>query len=265
MTLNRTITGCLLALSLLPAARANDFARLDEAPPLTIDVAATHPVFDFDTDGCLPSAGISRTGAQNGGLKPTGSITGGCRASNFLDLSNTLHRHACIRSGANTYCGHFYALYFLKDQISVLGGGHRHDWEHAAIWTVNGVVTHGGYSAHGSLINAEASTLPFENGHLKIVYHKDGAGTHAMRFAKAGEVAENPYGQFVMPAITSWYTMHGDGVTNEQMRNKLNAFDYGSAIIPLKDSNFLTNLNTYKPASYPEFTQASVEASNPSP
>jgi len=66
-------------------------------------------------------------------------------------------------------------------------------------------------------------------------------------------------------ALRSAGTMHGDGVTNEQMRNKLNAFDYGSAIIPLKDSNFLTNLNTYKPASYPEFTQASVEASNPSP
>src|SRR5262249_51207954 len=68
MIATRAPAGCLLALSLLPAPRANDFARLDEAPPLTIDVAATHPVFDFDTDGCLPSAGVSRTGAQNGGL-----------------------------------------------------------------------------------------------------------------------------------------------------------------------------------------------------
>jgi len=265
MTLNRTMLGCLLAFSLAPAAYANDFPRLDEALPLTIDISSNDPVFDFDTDGCLPSAGISRSGQQNGGLKPTGSITGGCRASNFLDLSNTLHRHACVTSGPDTYCGHFYALYFLKDQVSVLGGGHRHDWEHAAIWTRNGVVTHGSYSAHGALITAAAAALPLENGHLKIVYHKDGVGTHAMRFAKPGEVAENSYGRFVTPTIVSWYTMRGDGVSNQQMRNDLNAFDYGSAIIPLKDSNFLTNLNTYRPAGYPEFTAASLTASNPFP
>src|SRR5262245_11938018 len=117
MNLNRALLRCLLVLSLAPAARANDFPRLDEALPLTIDISATYPVFDFDGDGCLPSAGVSRAGQQNGGLKPTGSITGGCRASHFLDLSNTLHRHACVTSGPDTYCGHFYALYFLKDQV----------------------------------------------------------------------------------------------------------------------------------------------------
>jgi hypothetical protein len=39
------------------------------------------------------------------------------------------------------------------------------------------------------------------------------------------------------------------------MRSKLNSFDYGSATIPLKDSTFLDNLNTFKPAGYPTFTQ----------
>lgn len=263
MALNRTCIGLLLALALANTANADNFAKLDQALPSKVSITANYPVFDFDTDGCLPSAGISRTGAQNGGLNPSGSITGGCRASNFLDTSNTLHRYACIISGADTYCGHFYALYFLKDQISSLGGGHRHDWEHAAIWTKNGVVTHGGYSAHGDLNNAEVSALPMQNGHMKIVYHKDGALTHAMRFASSGEIAENPYGTFVTPAIISWYELKGDGVSNEQMRTKLNAYDYGSATIPMKDSNFLTNLNKYKPATYPAFTQASIDASKP--
>ena len=72
-----------------------------------------------------------------------------------------------------------------------------------------------------------------------------------------------PRGSFVTPAIVSWYEVRGDGVTNEQMRNRLNAFDYGSATIPLRDNNFLTNLNAFRPAGYPEFTQASVEASKP--
>jgi hypothetical protein len=253
----------LLLLALAGAAHADNFPRLDEALPRTVDIRATYPVFDFDTDGCLPSAGVARNGSQNGGLAPSGSITGGCRSGNFLDLSNTLHRHACLKSGGDTYCGHFYALYFLKDQVTVLGGGHRHDWEHAAVWTRNGVVTHAAYSAHGKLYNVAAAQLPLQAGHVKIVYHKDGALTHAMRMAQADEAAENGYGQFVTPTVVSWYEVVGDGVTNEQMRNKLNAYDYGSATIPLRDSNFLTNLNTYRPSGYPEFTQASVEASKP--
>ncbi|MGM9484272.1 NPP1 family protein [Roseateles sp. NT4] len=261
--MKKTISALIPLLALAAAAHADNFPRLDEALPRTVDIRATYPVFDFDGDGCLPSAGVARDGRQNAGLNPSGSITGGCRANNFLDMSNTLHRHACLRSGADTYCGHFYALYFLKDQATIFGGGHRHDWEHAAVWTKNGVVTHAGYSAHGKLYNVAVAQLPMQYGHVKIVYHKDGVTTHAMRMAKVNEVAENGYGQFVTPTIVSWYEVYGDGVSNEQMRNKLNAYDYGSATIPLRDNNFLTNLNTFRPSGYPEFTQASIEASKP--
>ncbi|PLK50574.1 NPP1 family protein [Uliginosibacterium sp. TH139] len=255
------LSALLLTLAFTGNAHADLFGKLDQALPAKISITANHPVFDFDSDGCLPSAGISREGKQNGGLNPSGSLGGGCRATSFLDSSNTLHRYACIASGSDTYCGHFYALYFLKDQISTLGGGHRHDWEHAAVWTKNGVVTHAGYSAHGKLYNAEIGTLAQQSGHVKIVYHKDGVSTHALRFASSGEAAENSYGSFVAPQIISWYALKGDGVSNATMRANLNSFDYGSASIPLKDSNFLSNLNTYKPASYPSFTQASIDAS----
>jgi hypothetical protein len=256
-----SLIGASLLLATL-SAHADNFPRLEEAYPANVNISSLYPVFDFDSDGCLPSAGISRTGARNGGLNPTGSITGGCRSSTFLDTSNTVHRYACVVSGGSTYCGHFFALYFLKDQISSLGGGHRHDWEYAAVWTTNGVITHGGYSAHGDLINGAAADIPFENGHLKIVYHKDGVSTHAMRFASSGETAENPYGAFVTPTIISWYTMTGDGVDNATLRSDLDTYDYGSAVVPLKDSNFLDNLNTYKPSGYPTFTQASLDTSH---
>lgn len=252
----------LAGLLLAAAAQADDFPRLDQALPSGADVLSIAPVFDFDGDGCLPSAGISRSGQQNGGLNPSGSLTGGCRAGNFLSLSNTLHRYACIDSGANRYCGHFFALYFLKDQIiSGIQSGHRHDWEHVAIWTTNGVVTHGSYSAHGSLNTAPASTLDQQGGHLKFVYHKDGLLTHAMRFAKSGELAENGYGYFVTPDIISWYSLQGDGIGNQQLRQRLNSFDYGSATIPLKDSNFLENLNAARPQGYPAFTSQSLAIS----
>ncbi|MDJ0765495.1 MAG: NPP1 family protein [Myxococcota bacterium] len=129
---------------LIQPAQATDFPRLDQAIPGN-DVSKLAPVFDFDGDGCLPSAGISRGGEKNPGLKTSGDITGECRASRFLDTSNTLHRSSCTIKNGSRYCGHFYALYFEKDQ-TVLYGGHRHDWEHAAIWTKNGVITHGSVS-----------------------------------------------------------------------------------------------------------------------
>lgn len=127
----RSLSSVSLGLLLASAAMADDFYRLDTALPANVDIRTNYPVFDFDSDGCLHSAGISRLGQRNGGLNPSGSITGGCRPSSFLDTSNTLHRHACILNGGDVYGGHFYALYFLKDQGSALGWGHRHDWEHA--------------------------------------------------------------------------------------------------------------------------------------
>lgn len=258
ISLAAALTGCLLSVNTL----ASDFAKLDEALPSNGIINNLEPVFDYDGDGCLPSAGISRAGQKNAGLRTSGRITGDCRSGNFLLTSNTLHRYVCKTVSNDQYCGHFYSLYFEKDQVmNWFGGGHRHDWEHAAVWTKNGVVTHGSYSAHGNLYTKPAAELPFQDGHLKIVYHKDGGLTHAFRFAKTDEYAENPYGSFMTPTIISWYALEGDGVSNAEMRNKLNTYDYGSATIPMKDSNFLNNLNNNLPSGYPAFSSADVAAS----
>jgi len=255
---------CLSALAVVASSvNAAEFPRLDEALPANLTILGQEPVFDFDTDGCYPAAGISRSGEQNPGLKNSGALNGNCRDAGFLEISNTLHRYACIDSQGETYCGHFYSLYFEKDQV--MAGwdwfGHRHDWEHVAVWTKNGAITHGSYSAHGDLTTKPVNELPMQGDHIKFVYHKDAGLTHAMRFAKPNETAENHYNYWVTPAITSWYQLSGDGLDNQAMRNKLNSFDYGSATIPLKDSNFATNLNRSRPSGYPEFTQASIESS----
>ena len=239
-------------------------AALDVALPALEDISTTHPVFDFDQDGCLPSAGIGRDGQMNGGLKTSGSLGGDCRESDFLKTSNTLHRYACKMVGTDEFCGHSYALYFMKDQV-VAGAdafGHRHDWEHAMVWTKNGVMTHGAYSSHGDMFTKPTAELPVDAmGRLKIVYHKDGGLTHALRFAKPGEIAENPYGEFVLPPLTSWFTLTGDSLSNQQMRDKLNSYDYGSATIPSKDSNFVSTLNNNRPSGYPQYTQQDIEVS----
>ncbi len=253
----------LVCATLSTIVYASDFIGLNQALPNQIDAASIAPVFDFDSDSCLPAAGISRNGDRNGGLNPSGGLTGSCRSSNFLELSNTIHRYACTEVGGAIYCGHFYALYFEKDQIfNGIKSGHRHDWEYAVVWTINGEVTHGSYSAHGDLTTVAASQLEFENGHLKIVYHKEGVATHAMRFAKTAETAENPYGSFVTPPIISWYEFTGDGWNNLVMRTLLNNYDYGSANLPMRDSSFRNNLNKFKPSNYPEFSEANVIAAN---
>ncbi|WP_027708767.1 NPP1 family protein [Zooshikella ganghwensis] len=254
-----------ISVLLVTMTHADDFNKLDQAVPANNIINTQEPVFDFDTDGCLPAAGISRDGRKNPGLKNSGGLAEGCNDNNFLNTSNTLHRYACTSSSKDQFCGHFYALYFEKDQVAAWIDvfGHRHDWEHVAIWTTNGKITHASYSAHGKLYTKPASNVPFEGAHVKFVYHKDGISTHAMRFAKSNEIAENPYGQFVTPTIVSWYELVGDGIANREMRNKLNSFDYGKATIPLKDSNFRTRLNDNRPDGYPLFSEQDIEASNP--
>ena len=235
---------------------ANDFTALDQALPASYIINGTEPIFDFDGDGCLPSAGISRTGQQNSGLKTSGSLGGNCREIWFLNTSNTVHRYACKDTQSGQYCAHFYALYFKKDQVfPYFGGGHRYDWEYAAVWTKNGLVTHGSYSAHGDLFTKPVSELPIENGHLEIVYHKDGILTHALWFARWNEIAETAYNRFVTPTIFSWYEMRGDDIDNQGLRDKLNQYDYGSATLPIKYSRFLNNINRFKPKGYPIFTE----------
>ncbi|KAG9410061.1 hypothetical protein AC1031_018096 [Aphanomyces cochlioides] len=239
-----------------------DLPKLDQALPLNVDISAISPVIDTDTDCCLPSAAISRTGEQNEGLKPTGSMTGLCRNTAFLNYSNSYHRYACVTSGGSKYCGHFFAYYFLKDQLfPLVESGHRHDFEQVVVWTINGKVTHGTYSTHGDMVTAPESEIPKQDGHLKFVYHKDGVQTRCFRFAKHNEVAENPAGTFVLPTVASWYTMKGDGIDNAGLRNKLNSYDYGSAHNSIKDGDFLPNLNEGKPSTFPQFTQESVDNS----
>lgn len=260
----KQITWPIASVMMTAVVSAEEFPRLDEALPLYVNIQGQEPLFDFDTDGCYPASGISRNGKMNSGLKNSGALNGSCRDAGFLDISNTLHRYACIDSHGARYCGHFYALYFEKDQVSSGWDlfGHRHDWEHVAIWTKNGVITHASYSAHGQLNTKSATELSKEGSHIKFVYHKDGPSTHAFRFAKQGEVAENHYVRWVIPTITSWYQLSGDGISNQDMRTRLNTFDYGSAHVPLKDNNFQNNINSSKPIGFPDFTKESIDLSH---
>ena len=62
----------ILGIATNTAVQAEDFEALDAAVPRGGNTEMYAPAFDFDTDGCLPSAGISREGTQNSGLPAFG-------------------------------------------------------------------------------------------------------------------------------------------------------------------------------------------------
>lgn len=235
------------------------------APPPKLYQNATYnakkwaPRFDYDGDGCYPSVMIGINGKVNGGLKPTGAIDGECGDKSDLDNSNTYHRSMCrrIKRHGNRYCGHMYALYFEKDQtlrhnLFDIGrsSGHRHDVEYVVIWLKNGQLTHVSHSEHSDTKTRDKSQVPFADRnkrHVKIVYHKDGALTHAFRFAKRNEKAENPKGGWHLPTLVSWSRM------NKNLQDKFNKLNLGKATVVFNNSNFRRQLNNAKPEEYPSF------------
>lgn len=204
------VAGFTALLVVVPVtASAEDLVPLEEAIPANTDTVRFAPVFDFDGDGCLPSAAIGNNGLPNPGLGDE-SRTANCRTVNFLESSNTLHRYARAVNDGHVYEAHFYVLYFEKDQCWDEWDpfdlcGHRHDLEQIIVWTTDGVITHVCASAHGDCVPKPAADVPFIGEHPAIVYHEDGILTHAFRFANSSDIGnpENPYGDFVIPPIAS--------------------------------------------------------------
>lgn len=100
---------------------------------------------------------------------------------------------------------------------------------------------HGGYSTH------PINEVPMDGNRVKIVYHKDGASTHAFRFAKWGETPEAwPSGIWDRPSL----------VTMERMadapRNALWNSKWGKANFPLT-GNLKSNINKARPSAVPAF------------
>jgi hypothetical protein len=211
------------------------------------------PLFDFDTDSCYAAPAVWLDGTMNKGLKNSGSITGGCRSLEQLQIANTYSRSASIVKDGSTYRVHMYALYFQKDQA--VGGidafGHRHDWEYALAWTRDGTLTHASYSAHGKVTTRGRNEIPCDGDHVKIVYHKEGGQTHCFRFAKENEAPENGLHRWLTPIVVEWGQMRGFTVTNEQLRAQFNGYDYGKANCSFNDKNFPREIAKSPPAGYP--------------
>ena len=223
-------------------------------------------VFDFDTDSCYPDAAVLDDGKMNGGLKPTGDIVGECRNLEQLERAHTYHRVATIERDGTFFEVRMFALYFEKDQIEdelggifgeLVGASHRHDWEYALLWLTDGELTHATVSSHGDAETKPISELHFDEGKLnavKVVYHKDGAATHAFRFAKEDEKdrrAENETEQWLTPTLMTWETMEHGGLSNAELREKFNEHNFGKANCSFNDNHFPKEIAKSSPDGYP--------------
>jgi hypothetical protein len=209
------------------------------------EVKRLAPLFAFDSDSCFPSAAISPDGTLNRGLKIGGGITGECRDPEQLEQANTYVRRAEFRVGSDVFTATMYALYFKKDQIAPLAGGHRHDWENVVLWQTNGRLTHVAFSAHGGYAVRAAGDLSFKNGRVAAVYHKEWYVTHCMRPAGAADVRSSRL--FVTPKLVDVDSM------DPKLRAALQNNDWGKAMWPFEPGYFMKLLQRAWPATYPRF------------
>ncbi|MDX3831223.1 NPP1 family protein [Streptomyces europaeiscabiei] len=207
------------------------------------------PVFDYDSDSCFPAAAIDGNGNLNGGLDDSGPVTGQCR-SGHLGKANTYSRVKCN----NGWCAIVYTLYFEKDMscADCTATSHRHDWEAAVLWVRQGASTpeYASVSAHGGYSTTSFGSVPRDGVRLRVVYHKDGALTHAFRFAKSGETAEAwGNGGWDFPALVSWNSFPGgDNKWTANHQSRLQNATWGDANFPLKDGRFTTELSRAMPS-----------------
>lgn len=220
------------AFAIVVALAAPAFAEPPSSLPANSSEAEAkwQPAFDYDTDGCYSTPAIGPDGSVAEGLNTSGALNGNCRDQSDLDNTNSYSRVKCDDSG---WCAYMYALYFEKDQVLPGCCGHRHDLEHVVVWVLDEEARYVSASAHGDYDTRAAEDLLWEDTHPKIVYHKDGASTHAFRFAADhDDPPENHYGVWQYPDLVGW-----DGYP-EGVRDVFVRADYGSAQLDLKDERF---------------------------
>lgn len=217
-------------------------------PPQALDASAPEadlkwqPAVDFDKDGCYATPAIGKDGTINPGLELGGDYNGNCRDESDLRNTNVYSRSKCN----NGWCAYMYQYYFEKDQASLGPGsaGHTHDWEGAIVWVQDGRPKFVSVSQHKTYETKPEAELQLDGSHAKVVYHKDGADTHAFRFGKPNggdEPPENHDGVWQRAPLVGWDN-YPPGI-----RDKLVAHDFGAATFKLRDSDFNGELAKAKP------------------
>ncbi|KAH7385176.1 necrosis inducing protein-domain-containing protein [Phaeosphaeria sp. MPI-PUGE-AT-0046c] len=193
------------------------------------------PVLDWDDDTCYHTAAIDPSGNTNLGLHPSSSEAE-CRKRNRLDHCNAYAREKCNHG----WCVYMYGYYTEMDWSP--WSNHRHDWEHAMVWTRDGAVWSVMWSAHGEYNDADPSKVLWQGSHPKLVAHHGAGHTGSLRLAKSSDdKAENILGKWVACPLQQ------RGYLKNSIWNVLVGVDWGDAHMDLADGRFKEMLQKYMP------------------
>ncbi|WP_326567099.1 NPP1 family protein [Amycolatopsis rhabdoformis] len=205
------------------------------------------PAYDYDTDGCYATPAIGPDGTINPGLQIGGAVNGNCHDQSDLDNSQTYSRTECN----NGWCAIVYSSYFEKDQVSDGGAslGHKDEWEQVISWVNQernqvdfvSVTQHSGFSTYGR------DQVLFDGSHPKVVYHKDGPGTHNFRLAGTNDdPPENFYHNWRYPPIVDYNLW-----PSIDLRNAMINHDWHGLTTHLDDYGFKDLVGRAKPSGIP--------------
>ncbi|CAN8101954.1 unnamed protein product [Discula destructiva] len=172
-------------------------------------------------NGCVPYPAVDAEGNTSGGLDTSGSSSGGCSSS-----TGQVYARA---AQYNEYFAIMYAWFMAKDSPSP-GMGHRFDWEQSIVWlsdsnTTEPTLVGFSVSAHGG---SDTSRTPGLSGTHPLAGYKSNWPTNH-QLVQTTEVGGS------QPLI-AWESLPAAAQT------ALQDTDFGSAIVPFKDSTFTANL-----------------------
>ncbi|KAK3196501.1 hypothetical protein K4F52_000383 [Lecanicillium sp. MT-2017a] len=237
-----TVVALLSAVAGVSARPAELLVKRAPSPPRALQESAPadhikfQPVFDYDTDSCYNVPAIDAQGNVCEGLSTEfTSNTKDCRDASDLDNQNVYSRRRCNHG----WCAYMYEHYFEKDvALQYWTGtfsGHRHEWENVVVWVKDGddKPTYVSASQHDGYETKDARDVRFQGSNAKIVYHKDGLGSHALRFANAEDdnPVENDKHEWIRGALVGWTSWPSTSLRDQMIQ----AFNGGGIRCKLAD------------------------------
>ncbi|KUI55447.1 hypothetical protein VP1G_02778 [Cytospora mali] len=189
----------------------------------TGDVYLAYQPYLYVANGCVPFPAVDAAGDTNAGLATTGASNGDCSSS-----TGQIYVRSAEYNGSYAL---LYSWYFPKDEPSD-GLGHRHDWEGAIVWLSSSTSTSVDNilavcpSAHGGW---ECTTDDYTVSGTKplIKYESIWPVNHAMSTTSTVGGTQPLIAWESLPSVA---------------QDALQTTDFGSAIVPFKDSTFTENL-----------------------
>lgn len=224
------LAAMMAAFTVIPAASAavighDQVVGFAEVTPATVTQQAAKRFQPYLKvyHGCVPFPAVDAAGNTSGGLQTSGASNGQCSQSTGQVYSRS--------AWYNGVWAIMYAWYFPKDSPSP-GLGHRHDWEGIVVWVDNPAVPEPkvlsiAYSGHGQFTNVAPSSTSMSGSSPLITYNSTWPINHEL--GVDGTIGGK------QPLI-GW-----DDLT-PAARDALNTTDFGSANVPMNDSNFANNL-----------------------